>query len=250
MPASKEDFIAHQQKSEHKNAEHKKTIEMSKARLASMAPSPMTPSMNALSPMIPSLMSLSLSPMISSPMIRTPIAPPMIRTPIGPPTMIRPPTVRTPINPPMPIQRPIETGQTLPSQVRELFSTINNVAPNNGTDRPAIARKYVIRIDQIKWTATKQEIINCLGGVNVIASGVHFILHRTNIARQNDAFIELVNEKDYQQIVNGSVKVPHNSEIGDNIKGNTYTEKLHFPLLIYRFVIRSAGTYFIFGFLQ
>lgn len=62
---------------------------------------------------------------------------------------------------------------------------------------------YLIRADGFAWIATKQEIVNILGANNVLngANGVHFIIDKVKNNR-NEAFIQLVGDKQYQSVMN------------------------------------------------
>lgn len=67
--------------------------------------------------------------------------------------------------------------------------------------------KYLIRADGFPWVATKREIVDFFGYRNILngENGVHFIIDKVKNSR-NEAFIQLVNDKAYQNIMTRKIK--------------------------------------------
>lgn len=57
---------------------------------------------------------------------------------------------------------------------------------------------HVIHVENIPWTATKKEIVDLFGNIEILngVNGIHFIVDNEKI--HNNAFIELASLKDYQ----------------------------------------------------
>lgn len=57
---------------------------------------------------------------------------------------------------------------------------------------------HVIHVENIPWTATKEQIVNLFAGINILngKEGIHFIVDHLN--HHNDAFIQLASLEDYE----------------------------------------------------
>lgn len=61
---------------------------------------------------------------------------------------------------------------------------------------------YVIRAENIPWTATKGEVVNVFANIEILdgKNGIHFILDKDKI--HNGAFVQLASKKDFQWALN------------------------------------------------
>lgn len=205
MTASKEDFLAHQQKTDHKNAEQKKIEDLSKTRftavktVSSVPKVPMAdhhqvpmatidgPAMNTSKRMdVPSAAIQYARPNIAGDGAES------IRS--------------NDVNQEARVAQP----NAMNNAVQSIHSnTIAAPVPPNPFHRPASfadvqsvdARKYVARVSKIPWVATKKQVVGYFDGIRVAngCNGVHFIVPSYR-SKQNDAFVEVATEQDYHKI--------------------------------------------------
>lgn len=186
MPASKDDFVAHQHKNEHKLAERNELAKLSKYRTPPAAPDHSMPNL------VPTSMPT-----------QTPMPVPM----------------------PLPAPAPMASMPTIDfirsvvnaEQPKSFQPTPNvTVAPSVLTKH-----KFVVLVERIPWTATKQQVVAFFEGIQIVngAFGINFIVPDER-AKRNDAFVEVATYDDFQRIRRFELKSFANCAIGRNVQGS------------------------------
>lgn len=195
MVAAKEDFLAHQQRSDHKNAEQKKIDELSKVRLTAVKtiwPAASVPTAETHGTGGAGLASNRARPNVAGdgaesvrPSDTDPAARPVPPYAMGNETHSKPAqAVKSPPNPFQPAAAAVP-----PNPFQRSVDGFGGPQPD--------ANKYVVRVGKLPWVATKRQVIELFDGIRVC--GVHFIVPNDRTV-QNDAFVEVASVQDLQSI--------------------------------------------------
>lgn len=210
MPASKEDFVAHQHKNEHKLAEQNHLAKFAKHQAPPAAPVKLEPSSPNL---VPAAMSVP----------RTASLPPQMSMALA--ALIQPPKpapMQSPALTPVRMAVPMSTSVDLIRSIvhTELNKSIHAapsaiVAPSNLAER-----KYLVLVERIAWTATKKQVLTFFDGVRIVNGmmGINFIVPDER-GKSNNAFVEVATYDDYERMRRFEQKVDANADIGRYIQG-------------------------------